>query len=149
MSVATKAASRRPISIWLLLALAWGLAALFGLGVCKHLIDAVTAASLKSVANAGVLALIAAYLSCLALAIQRRQAKAARLLGTVFLVLMALLVVCGPGEPSAECMPSPGCVDGWWIGRLTIAFIAIAWALAAGWSRSAKQYYAEAATGLS
>jgi len=135
---------RRPISLWLLLGLAWGLGIFYGVGSPKHLFEAVTASAsgppLRSIANAGILLLLSGYLVTLAIAIQRRRKRIARGLGSLFLVLVALIVFFGSGgSPPANCGVS--CVQGWWLGRLLMTALVLALAVAAGWSSGANRYY--------
>jgi hypothetical protein len=137
--------SRRPISVWVLLAAAWCFGLFFGAGIFKHLFEAIagtTGSTLgRSLINAGILLFVSGYLVVLAIAIQRRSGWLARTLGTLLLVLVALIALFGQGTPSASCGASPECVQGWWLGRLAMVAVVLAWAITAGWSPGAKRYY--------
>ncbi len=140
---APRAQARRPLSVWLLLVLAGGLGIFFGVGVFKHLFEAVigsgSGSPLESAADAGILVAVTGYLIALALAIQRRIGWMARTQGTLLLVLFVFGV--GHKPPSAQCTASPGCAPGWWAAQLLVDAMLIGWAFAAGWSPAAKRYY--------
>jgi hypothetical protein len=133
---------RRPVSLWLLLVAAWGLGALFSVGVVKHLYEAAVGSNVqRSLINAGILIIVSGYLIGLAIAIHRRNSWAARTLGTLFLMVFALAAFFGPGSPSPSCAGTEDCVQGWWLGRLLLTMLFIGWAVAAGWSPGEKRYY--------
>jgi hypothetical protein len=138
--------ARRPISLWLLLAVAWGFGAFFVAGVFKHLFEAVMGDSaMRSLINAAILIIVASYFVGLAIAILRRKSWAARTLGTFLLVFGALLAFFGPGQPAPGCVGD--CVQDWWLGRLLAALLMIGWAVTAGWSPGAKRYYLAGSSG--
>ena len=135
---------KRPIAIWLLLLLSGALAVFFGAMVVKHLFSAIGALDLsdlsRSLVNALILVFIAGYLGLASIAMYRRR-RVARLLGTFFLVLLALAAVFGPSEPSARIVASSDAMAGWWAARLSLGTVILLWAYLAGWSATARAYY--------
>jgi len=131
--------ARRPISIWLLLLLTWGLFISASIDVFKRLFDVFVTGE-RSVGVVATL-VVPGYFAALALAIHRRNGSVARTLGTLTLLFFTLGGILGSYSRSPDCALSSLCGQGRLLGRLLVLTPIIVWMFAAGWSRGARRYY--------